>query len=43
MINKLERDIIDIFNKRFIYDADVKRANKLIDKWKLLTRWVDAS
>lgn len=40
-INTIENTIKFIFNKETIDDDDVIIGNKLIDKWKRLTGWIE--
>ena len=38
-MESVEREIRDIFEKRYITESDVERANKLINDWKVFMNW----
>lgn len=38
-MESVERQVRDIFAKRYITESDVKRANDLIKLWKEIYRW----
>jgi hypothetical protein len=42
-ILNLELQIIEIFNKDSISPFQLKKANKLLTKWKKLTNWIEDS
>jgi hypothetical protein len=42
-MESVERQVRDIFAKRYITDKDVKRANELISTWKYWNKWEEAT
>jgi hypothetical protein len=40
-IKELENTIKFIFNKKEITQVDIETSNKLIEKWKRITHWVE--
>ena len=38
-IDRLEKEVKDIFKKRYITKNEIRRGNSLIKKWILLTDW----
>lgn len=42
-MESVERQVRDIFAKRYITESDVKRANKLIITWKYWNDWKEAT
>jgi hypothetical protein len=42
-MDKIERQVRDIFAKRNITDRDVRKANELIRVWKYCHKWEEAT